>query len=63
MLGNDPGGDTMLHWAITFFVIAVIAGVLGFWGLESTAAWIARMFFMGFLVLAVVSLLTGRRAV
>lgn len=52
----------MLRWAITFFIIAVIAGVLGFWGLESTAAWVAKMFFVAFLFVAVLSLISGRRA-
>jgi uncharacterized membrane protein YtjA (UPF0391 family) len=53
----------MLHWALVFFVIAIIAGGLGFWGIEGTAAWIAKLLFVGFLVLAVVSLVAGRRAV
>ena len=52
----------MLRWAVTFFIIALISGVLGFWGLESTAAWIAKMFFVAFLFVTVVSLLSGRRA-
>jgi uncharacterized membrane protein YtjA (UPF0391 family) len=52
----------MLRWSIAFFVIALVAGVLGFWGLESTAAWIAKVLFLGFLFVAVISLLSGRRA-
>ena len=32
----------MLRWAITFFIIALIAGALGFYGLSSTAADIAK---------------------
>jgi len=51
----------MLSWALTFFVIAIIAGVLGFAGVMGTAAWIAKLFFVGFLIFAVISLLTGRR--
>jgi uncharacterized membrane protein YtjA (UPF0391 family) len=53
----------MLRWAITFFVIALVAGGLGFWGLESTAAMIARVFFVGFVILAILSLVASRRAV
>lgn len=52
----------MLRWAITFFIIALIAGVLGFWGLESTAAWVAKVCFIAFLFVAVISLMSGRRA-
>jgi uncharacterized membrane protein YtjA (UPF0391 family) len=52
----------MLRWAIIFFVIAIVAGILGFWGLESTSAWIAKLLFVGFLIVAVVSLIAGRRS-
>ncbi|HEV7456109.1 DUF1328 domain-containing protein [Roseococcus suduntuyensis] len=50
----------MLGWSITFLVVALIAGVLGFGGIASTAAGIARILFFVFLVLFAVSLLTGR---
>jgi uncharacterized membrane protein YtjA (UPF0391 family) len=63
MLSRDQEVSTMLHWALVFFVVAIVAGGLGFWGIEGTAAWIAKLFFIGFLVLAVVSLVAGRRAV
>ena len=53
----------MLRWAAIFLVIALAAGVLGFWGLQTTAASIARVLFFGFLIVAVVSLLVGRRTV
>ena len=52
----------MLQWALTFIVIALIAGLLGFVVIAGTAAWIAKVLFFVFLVLFVVSLLTGRRA-
>ncbi len=51
----------MLSWALTFLVIALIAGVLGFWGLQGVAMSIAQVLFFVFLVLFVVSLLLGRR--
>jgi len=51
----------MLSWAVTFFIIAIIAGVLGFAGVMGTAAWIAKLLFIGFLIVAVISLVAGRR--
>ena len=52
----------MLSWAITFLVIALIAGVLGFGGIAGTATGIAQVLFGLFLILFIVSLLLGRRA-
>lgn len=49
----------MLRWIITFLVIALIAGALGFGGVAGTATDIARTLFYIFLVLLVVSLLIG----
>ena len=51
----------MLSWALTFIVIALIAAVLGFGVLAGTAMWIAKVCFVVFLVLFVISLITGRR--
>lgn len=51
----------MLSWAVTFLVVAIIAGVLGFGVVAGTAAWIAKVLFVLFLILFVVSLITGRR--
>lgn len=47
----------MLHYAIIFFVIAIIAAVLGFGVIAGTAAWIAKVLFIVFLILAVLSFL------
>jgi uncharacterized membrane protein YtjA (UPF0391 family) len=52
----------MLRAAVAFLVIALVAGLLGFWGLESTAASIAKVLFVAFLVLALISFGLGRRA-
>ena len=52
----------MLGYTLTFLIVAIIAGILGFGGLAASAAWIAKIFFFGFLVLAVLSLALGRRA-
>lgn len=50
----------MLSWALFFFVVAIIAAVLGFGGIAGAASGIAQLIFVGFLILAVVALLTGR---
>ena len=50
----------MLSWALTFLVVALIAGVLGFGVVAGTAASIAQVLFFLFLVLFVVSLIFGR---
>lgn len=42
----------MLTYAIIFFIIAVVAGLLGFKGIESGATKIAKIFFFIFIVLA-----------
>jgi uncharacterized membrane protein YtjA (UPF0391 family) len=49
----------MLHYAAVFFVIALIAAVLGFGGLAAGAAGIAKILFFVFVVLAVGSFLVG----
>ena len=51
----------MLSWALTFIVIALIAAVLGFGVLAGTAMWIAKVCFVVFLVLFVISFITGRK--
>ena len=51
----------MLYWALVFFVVALLAGAFGFLGLAAGAAEIARILFFVFLVLFIVSLLTGRK--
>ena len=52
----------MLYYTIVFFLITVLAAALGFGALAGTAALIARVCFILFLVLFVASLLRGRRA-
>jgi uncharacterized membrane protein YtjA (UPF0391 family) len=51
----------MLYWAAVFFIIALAAAVFGFGGIAAGAAGIAKILFFVFLVLAVVSLIFGRR--
>jgi uncharacterized membrane protein YtjA (UPF0391 family) len=47
----------MLGWALTFLVIALIAGVLGFTTVAGAAMGIAKILFFVFLVLFVISLI------
>ena len=46
----------MLYWAAVFFVVAIIAGALGFGGIAGAAVGIAKVLFFLFLVLAVIFL-------
>ncbi len=52
----------MLRWALMFAIIAVIASILGFTNLAGTSYDIAKLFALVFLVLFVVSIVVGRRA-
>jgi uncharacterized membrane protein YtjA (UPF0391 family) len=49
----------MLYWAAVFFIIAIIAAVFGFGGVAAGASQIAVILFWVFLVLFIISLLTG----
>lgn len=53
----------MLRWAIAFAIIAIIAAALGFYGLSSTAADIAKFLALVFVVLFVIALIVGRGVV
>jgi len=54
----------MLHYVITFFILAIIAAILGFGGLAADFAGIAKLLAVVFVVLFLASLvynlLTGR---
>jgi uncharacterized membrane protein YtjA (UPF0391 family) len=47
----------MLYWALVFFVVAIIAGLLNFTQISAGALSIARVLFFIFLILLVLSLL------
>lgn len=51
----------MLSYALVLLIIAIIAGVLGFGIIVGTAALIAQVLFVVFLILFVVSLFRRRR--
>lgn len=44
----------MLRWAFIFLIIALVAGALGFGGIASGAATIAKILFAAFLVIAAI---------
>ena len=50
----------MLHYAVVFFVIAIIAAVLGFGSVAGLSAEIGYTFAVLAVVLLVVALLSGR---
>jgi uncharacterized membrane protein YtjA (UPF0391 family) len=52
----------MLRLALAFFLIAILAGALGLFRTQYLAAEIAWVLFVVFLVMAVVSIVLGRRA-
>lgn len=49
----------MLHWALMFLVVAIIAAIFGFGGIVNVAVDIARILFFVFLVLFVISGIAG----
>jgi uncharacterized membrane protein YtjA (UPF0391 family) len=49
----------MLYYAVVFFVIALIAALFGFGGIATGAVAIAKVLFVVFIVLAVVSFVFG----
>lgn len=53
----------MIKWTITFFILAIISGFLGF-GLIATLSFkIAKVLFYIFIALFVLSLLFGKRII
>ena len=50
----------MLRWSVTFFVLALIAAVFGFGGIAAGAVTIGKILFVGFLIVAVATLVMGR---
>ncbi|MCB1134586.1 MAG: DUF1328 domain-containing protein [Verrucomicrobiae bacterium] len=50
----------MLGWVITFIVLALLSGLFGFTAIAGASYGIAKILFFVFLVLLVISLLTGR---
>jgi uncharacterized membrane protein YtjA (UPF0391 family) len=55
----NPRSHAMLHYAVVFFVIALIAALFGFGGIAASAVGIAKILFLVFAVLAIASFLFG----
>src|SRR5262245_8346433 len=56
-------GSKLLHWALAFLIAALLAALLGFGAVVTAASAIAKVLFLGFLVLLLLVLvggLTGR---
>jgi uncharacterized membrane protein YtjA (UPF0391 family) len=51
----------MLRYALLFAILALIAGLLGFVGLEGDFAYIAKVLLFVFVVLFALTLIFGRR--
>jgi uncharacterized membrane protein YtjA (UPF0391 family) len=49
----------MLHYAIVFLVIALIAALFGFGGIAAGAVEIAKILFFVFVVMAIVTFVIG----
>ena len=47
----------LLDWALIFFILSLVAGYLGFFGLAADSAGIAKILFIVFLVLFAFSFL------
>ena len=47
----------MLKWAFIFLIVALVAGALGFTGIASGAATIAKFLFAAFLIIALIFLI------
>lgn len=51
----------MFNWAVTFLIIAIIAGILGFTGIAGTAIDIAWIVFVAGVIISIVFFILGRR--
>jgi uncharacterized membrane protein YtjA (UPF0391 family) len=57
--GGGERAMTILKWALIFFLISVVAGILGFTGVSVASADIARVLFYIFVVIFLVLLILG----
>ena len=49
----------MLGWALTFFILALVAAYMGFFAMAGLAASIAKLLLVVFVVLLIVSAFSG----
>lgn len=52
------GKSMLLDWAIIFFILSLVAGYFGFYGLSADTAGIAKILFVVFLVLFIFSFIS-----
>ena len=57
---GDAAGGTMLHWALIFFIVALVAAVLGLRGVAGLSAEIGYMFVVVAVIFLVIAVFTGR---
>jgi uncharacterized membrane protein YtjA (UPF0391 family) len=50
---------TILKWALIFFLVSVVGGILGFTGISAASADVARFLFYVFVVIFLVLLILG----
>ena len=50
---------SLLKWALVFFLISIVAAVLGFGGLSEAAADVARVLFFVFVAIAALLVIAG----
>lgn len=53
----------MLRWSAIFLILALVAGLLGFTTIAGTAMGIAKVLFVLFLIICIITFLLGRKAV
>ncbi|MBA3684581.1 MAG: DUF1328 domain-containing protein [Planctomycetes bacterium] len=51
----------MLYWTVVFFIISLVAALFGFGGISESTADIAKILFVVFLIVTIVSFILGRR--
>ena len=58
---TEKGIKIMLHWALVFLVLGIIASVLHAFGIAAIAMNIAYVLFIIFIILLVIHFVTGKR--
>jgi uncharacterized membrane protein YtjA (UPF0391 family) len=52
----------MLRWSAIFLILALVAGLLGFTTIAGTAMGIAKVLFVLFLIICIITFFIGRKA-
>jgi uncharacterized membrane protein YtjA (UPF0391 family) len=56
---NEPQERVMMSWVVTFLIIALVAGLLGFGGIAGASIEIAKIVFFVALILFLISAVVG----